>query len=97
MLFSISGIKVLLSKCGRFLNNLFLGLIILGLINLVVTFFNPSSSSDYPYKNNTYKQQIYRVGAVCNDGTLSEAIGQGACSWHKGVKYWRMSNGSKEY
>ena len=29
-----------------------------------------------------------RVGAVCNDGSRSEATGQGACSHHGGVKYW---------
>jgi hypothetical protein len=27
--------------------------------------------------------------AICNDGTYSEADGQGACSWHGGVDYWR--------
>ena len=29
-----------------------------------------------------------RVGAVCNDGWISTATGQGACSHHDGVDYW---------
>ena len=36
----------------------------------------------------------YRIGAVCNDGTLSNATGSGACSHHGGVRYWRYSDGS---
>lgn len=30
----------------------------------------------------------YRVGAVCEDGTRSDATGRGACSWHGGVDRW---------
>jgi hypothetical protein len=30
-----------------------------------------------------------RIGAKCRDGTSSSAIGSGACSHHKGVKYWK--------
>lgn len=26
--------------------------------------------------------------AICNDGTYSDADGQGACSWHDGVDEW---------
>jgi hypothetical protein len=29
-----------------------------------------------------------RIGAVCNDGTHSEATGSGACSHHGGVHHW---------
>jgi hypothetical protein len=29
-----------------------------------------------------------RIGAVCNDGTTTDATGSGACSHHGGVKYW---------
>lgn len=29
-----------------------------------------------------------RVGATCRDGSSSDATGQGACSWHGGVKRW---------
>ena len=35
-----------------------------------------------------YQYTIYRVGAICNDGWRSSATGQGACSWHGGVRYW---------
>jgi hypothetical protein len=28
------------------------------------------------------------VGAICNDGSRSDATGQGACSSHGGVDYW---------
>ena len=28
------------------------------------------------------------VGARCNDGSKSDATGQGACSRHGGVNYW---------
>lgn len=28
------------------------------------------------------------VGAICNDGSRSNATGQGACSRHGGVNYW---------
>jgi hypothetical protein len=30
----------------------------------------------------------YRVGAVCIDGTESDATNKGACSRHSGVDYW---------
>ena len=29
-----------------------------------------------------------RCGAVCNDGTTSDATGSGACSYHGGVDHW---------
>ncbi|MGC3953435.1 MAG: hypothetical protein QM804_04140 [Propionicimonas sp.] len=29
-----------------------------------------------------------RIGAICRDGSYSDATGRGACSWHKGVKEW---------
>jgi len=35
-----------------------------------------------------------RIGAVCNDGTLSDATGSGACSSHGGVRCWRYNDGS---
>jgi hypothetical protein len=37
---------------------------------------------------------IYRIGAMCNDGTTSSATGSGACSWHGGVACWIYSDGS---
>jgi hypothetical protein len=35
-----------------------------------------------------------RVGALCNDGTDSNATGSGACSGHGGVKRWKYSDGT---
>lgn len=29
-----------------------------------------------------------RTGAICNDGSYSDATGKGACSHHGGVQYW---------
>lgn len=29
-----------------------------------------------------------RVGAICRDGSSSDATGRGACSWHGGVRKW---------
>lgn len=40
-------------------------------------------------------QDVKRVGAKCCDGTNSKATGRGACSHHGGVKYWKMSDGTK--
>ena len=39
-------------------------------------------------------QGIYRVGAICNDGTQSSATGSGACSHHGGVRCWLYSDGN---
>lgn len=38
--------------------------------------------------------QRQRVGAICNDGTQSEATGSGACSHHGGVKCWLYDDGT---
>lgn len=38
-------------------------------------------------KAETYTHS-YRTGAICNDGTRSNATGRGACSHHGGVNYW---------
>lgn len=36
----------------------------------------------------------FRIGATCNDGTLSSATGSGACSSHGGVACWRYNDGT---
>lgn len=36
----------------------------------------------------------HRIGAVCNDGTTSTAIGSGACSHHGGVSCWQYNDGT---
>jgi hypothetical protein len=38
--------------------------------------------------------QRQRVGAICNDGTQSDATGSGACSHHGGVKCWMYDDGT---
>jgi hypothetical protein len=35
-----------------------------------------------------------RIGAICNDGWLSDATRSGACSSHGGVRCWRYSDGT---
>ena len=35
-----------------------------------------------------------RVGAICVDGTTSNATGSGACSHHGGVRCWQYSDGT---
>ncbi|HLV64128.1 hypothetical protein [Galbibacter sp.] len=54
-----------------------------------------NSSIEKGYKKRNYNQSRtikkdnrIRVGAVCNDGTTSNATGRGACSHHGGVAYW---------
>ncbi|AFM02524.1 hypothetical protein Fleli_0012 [Bernardetia litoralis DSM 6794] len=32
--------------------------------------------------------QMQRVGCICRDGVRQNTIGMGACSGHKGVKFW---------
>jgi len=34
------------------------------------------------------KGQMQRVGCICRDGIRQNSVGTGACSKHKGVKYW---------
>lgn len=35
-------------------------------------------------------RSIYRIGAICSDGSVSRATGRGACSHHHGVAQWIM-------
>lgn len=39
---------------------------------------------EYPYQ----ETGSYRTGAICSDGSYSDATGRGACSWHGGVSQW---------
>tara|TARA_Y100001970_G_C13640192_1_gene558485 strand:- start:62 stop:478 length:417 start_codon:yes stop_codon:yes gene_type:complete len=65
--------------------------------------YNPLPSTYNPlnhipsYKTYTPPIYNYRIGAICNDGWESYATGSGACSWHEGVAYWIMNDGSIEY
>ena len=36
-----------------------------------------------------------RTGAVCRDGSHSDATGRGACSWHGGVRRWTLGDSHK--
>jgi len=47
--------------------------------------FTTPTKSDAQTKSRTIQ---IRVGAVCRDGTTSNATGRGACSHHGGVAYW---------
>ncbi|TDS18762.1 hypothetical protein DFQ03_0472 [Maribacter caenipelagi] len=53
--------------------------------------FSEESIERINYEEFETKKENYkvRVGAVCNDGTISKATGRGACSHHGGVAYWR--------
>lgn len=42
------------------------------------------SQKEYPCDN----VHTQRIGAICKDGTRSNATGSGACSGHGGVNYW---------
>lgn len=65
---------------------------------------HPPPKQNYPppvkhYKKPDKKQplkEVYRVGAICNDGSRSYATGRGACSHHGGVDYWLLSDGGIE-
>lgn len=50
-------------------------------------FNNKKTNRDKENYNYQYETRV-RVGAVCNDGTTTEATGRGACSHHGGVAYW---------
>ncbi|MDL5515052.1 hypothetical protein QSE00_24795 [Arenibacter sp. M-2] len=47
--------------------------------------YTPSIETSSKTKINNVK---VRIGAVCNDGSISRATGRGACSHHGGVDYW---------
>lgn len=50
----------------------------------VVGIAEPEPEEEY-YEEPSYG---YRIGAICNDGSYSDATGRGACSWHGGVSEW---------
>lgn len=60
-------------------------------INVIIVlsffFFLIHSCSDTNKKSKSNKE-FNRIGAICNDGSESKAIGRGACSHHGGVKRW---------
>jgi hypothetical protein len=42
----------------------------------------------------TGEPDLHRIGAICNDGSESSAIGRDACSRHSGVRCWKYSDGT---
>jgi hypothetical protein len=42
----------------------------------------------YNGEKEIYKWELVRTGAICRDGSTSDATGSGACSHHGGVDYW---------
>ncbi|MFN8355259.1 MAG: hypothetical protein U0Y10_12465 [Spirosomataceae bacterium] len=49
---------------------------------------NSYNSNSRRYNNNSNTNNSRRVGAICCDGTRSDATGRGACSHHGGVCQW---------
>ncbi|PIY09173.1 MAG: hypothetical protein COZ18_08475 [Flexibacter sp. CG_4_10_14_3_um_filter_32_15] len=60
-------------------------LVALIFVLLVVLFFG-SSFSSFVFAQE--RGQMQRIGCICRDGVRQNTTGAGACSGHKGVKYW---------
>lgn len=56
----------------------------------------PAMEEREPRLEEPYTKGLKRVGAICEDGFRSDAIGQGACAQHGGVKYWLLDDGSTQ-
>ncbi len=54
------------------------------LITILFVLLIPFTSCD----NSTEPSEGVRIGAVCKDGSTTDATGQGACSHHGGVDHW---------
>ena len=60
----------------------------LGVILVVIIFCFAFSCEEEEKCHECGINETDRVGAICNDGTRSDATGSGACSHHEGVDYW---------
>lgn len=63
----------------------------ISLTNTEQSNYSLSSFNDKKFINSDFLQHTehkIRIGAVCKDGTRSNATGRGACSHHGGVRYW---------
>lgn len=58
---------------------------------ITLTFFSSCSKDDDGDEYRCSSGDPNIIGARCNDGTRSNATGQGACSSHGGVDYWLCS------
>lgn len=57
-------------------------------ISIIFSCAKDDSSSSQSAGNDCQNDQSKRRGALCKDGTMSTATGQGACSGHVGVERW---------
>lgn len=70
---------------------------------LVTALLFPVTQTNFVVANANYdyddasEMMVHRIGAKCCDGSNSKATGRGACSHHGGVKYWKLSDGTKEW
>ena len=71
--------------------------IIYSVILAAVITFCALGFSDANINNNITDMAKHKVGCKCCDGRYFHSILPGACSGHGGVKYWKYSNGTKEY
>ena len=51
---------------------------------------NVNVLTKYLHEESKYKA---RIGAICNDGWISNSTGRGTCSHHGGVSTWRYQEG----
>jgi len=61
----------------------FLLQLVIAFLIIAVLWYNFSPFFDLPEK--------VRIGAICNDGSYSNATGPGACSYHGGVSAWEYT------
>lgn len=61
---------------------------ILLLLSIAALALTPACGDDDSPTGPGEEGNCRRVGAVCNDGTHSDATGSGACSHHGGVDHW---------
>ena len=81
------------------IKTLIYSLLLIGVLLLPISqssFVVANATPEYGY-DDVSEMLVHRVGAKCCDGANSKATGRGACSHHGGVKYWKLSDGTKEW
>ncbi|HYG03237.1 MAG TPA: hypothetical protein VD927_12385 [Chryseosolibacter sp.] len=58
------------------------------LFSILLLVVSLSCSEDDPGGVPCDADHTQRIGAICMDGSRSDATGSGACSHHGGVDYW---------
>lgn len=66
------------------------------LLAAIITFF-AFGFSDANTINDASDIAKHRIGCKCCDGKYFRSIFAGACLGHGGIKYWKYSNGTREY